>query len=151
MLRILSFGGRLRIPTQRHFLLVVLYWALLCIQLSSEGQAHPLDPLTGDELIFRDILASSGQFSGETSFGWIQLDEPPKRIVQDYHEGSLYPRLADVTAIDFQKRKAFRVIVDIKASRILSLTDLKTLQPGLIPRDTGLAITIVNDDPQELR
>jgi primary-amine oxidase len=149
MFRKLSFGGRLRIPKQRHFLLVVLCWALLCIQLSSEGQAYPLDPLTADELIsVRDILASSGQFSGETSFGWIQLDEPPKRIVQDYHEGSVYPRLADVTAIDFQKRKAFRVIVDIKASRILSLTDLKTLQPGLIPRDTGLATTIVNDDPQ---
>jgi primary-amine oxidase len=149
MFRKLSFGGRLRIPKQRHFLLVVLCWALLCIQLSSEGQAHPLDPLTADELIsVRDILASSGQFSGETSFGWIQLDEPPKRIVQDYHEGSVYPRQADVTAIDFQKRKAFRVIVDIKASRILSLTDLKTLQPGLIPRDTGLATTIVNDDSQ---
>jgi primary-amine oxidase len=149
MLRKLSCGGRLRIPTQRHFWLVVLCWALLCIQLSSEGRAHPLDPLTGDELIsVRDILASSGQFSGETSFGWIQLDEPPKRIVQDYQAGSIYPRLAHVTAIDFQKRKAFRVIVDIKASRILSLTDLKTLQPGLIPRDTGLATTIVNDDQQ---
>ena len=122
---------------------------MLCIQLSSEAQAHPLDPLTGDELIsVRDILANSGQFSGETSFGWIQLDEPPKRIVQHYHEGSSYPRLAQVTAIDFQKRKAFRVIVDTKASRILSLTDLKTLQPGLIPRDAGLATTIVNEDPQ---
>jgi primary-amine oxidase len=116
---------------------------------AAKAQQHPLDPLTADELLqVRDILTASRQFSAETNFAWIVLDEPPKASVVAFAPGASLARRASVTAIDYDKRKTFAVIVDIPARRIASLTDLRGLQPGLDDRETLMARAIIDDDPR---
>jgi primary-amine oxidase len=115
---------------------------------ASAAAKHPLDPLTEDELIVvRDVLAKSGRFSAETNFTGIQLDEPPKSVVQKFKEGSKFPRNAYVGVVDYTNGKTYRVIVDINAGRIGSIADLGTLQPGLNGRDMAIARKIVDADP----
>ena len=116
---------------------------------ASAKATHPLDPLDADELIaIRDILAKSDRFSADTNFAWIGLDEPPKAAVAAFRPGADMPRRAALDAIDDEKGKTFRVVVDLKAARIASLTDLGTMQPGLTDRDSARARLIVDADPR---
>jgi len=109
---------------------------------------HPLDPLDAEELIaVRDILAHSGLFSANTNFAWIQLVEPPKKIVADFREGADFPRQAYIAAIDYDAAKSFRVIIDLRAKKIASVDELGALQPGLTERDSAIARDIVDGEP----
>jgi primary-amine oxidase len=108
---------------------------------------HPLDPLTAGELAtVREVLIASGRFSRGTKFAWIELEEPPKALVEQFHAGDDFPRKADLTAIDFAAAKSFAVRVDIKARRIIALDELKGLQPGLTDHDIDVAREIVGAD-----
>jgi len=130
-------------------LAVALVCAVLGFTAAAAAPSHPLDPLSADELIaVRDILARSGRFSADTNFAWIQLDEPAKSVVADFTPGAGFGRAASLAAIDYDKGKAFRVIVDIKAGRIASVSEVIGGQPGLNDRDSAIARTIVNADPR---
>jgi primary-amine oxidase len=114
---------------------------------SARAQQHPLDPLTAAELAeVGSILTASGPFSPATNFAWITLDEPPKAEVAAFVSGAEFPRRASVAAIDYARQKTYAVVVDIRARRIASLTDLQGLQPGLTDRDLVVARTIVDAD-----
>jgi primary-amine oxidase len=116
---------------------------------AARAQQHPLDPLTANELLqVRDILSASGQFSASTNFAWTTLEEPPKTTVNAFEPGADFPRRASVTTIDYDRKKTSAVIVDLKAGRIVSLTDLQGLQPGLDDRELVMARTIVDSDPR---
>ena len=120
---------------------------LLVVAMASAAPPHPLDPLTADELAtVKTVLVHSGQFSNNTDFSWIQLDEPAKAVVAQFKPGMDVARRAYVAAIDFDRKKAFDVIVDLRAGRIASLTDLAGLQPGLSDRDDERARGIVDAD-----
>jgi primary-amine oxidase len=122
---------------------------LLFAGVARAATPHPLDPLTAGELVeIKGILERSGQFSADTSFVWIQLDEPPKEIVESFKPGSDYPRKASVAAVDFGKQKALQAIIDLRAKSIASLVDLKDLQPGIGSEDSERARAIVDDDPE---
>ena len=129
--------------------LVALLAAAVTFALPSlAAPKHPLDPLTDDELIVvRDVLAKSGQFSAESNFAGIQLDEPPKAVVLRFKEGAKFPRNAYIAVVDYTAGKTYRVIVDIPAERIASINDLGSLQPGLNGRDMAIARRIVDADP----
>jgi primary-amine oxidase len=115
---------------------------------SARAQQHPLDPLTAGELAtIGDVLRASAEFSPTTNFAWITLAEPPKALVTAFTPGASFPRRASVAAIDYEKKKASSVIVDINARRIESVTDLNGLQPGLTDRDMGVARAIIDADP----
>src|SRR3954453_21444569 len=83
--------------------LVAIPAALLLSTCALNAAArHPLDPLTAAELAaIRTILAQSGQFSKDTKFEWIELEEPPKKTVKDYKGTPDFLRNASVVAIDF--------------------------------------------------
>jgi primary-amine oxidase len=128
--------------------LTIVLAAVVCRQASA-APGHPLDPLDAGELIaVRDILAQSGRFSAGTNFAWIQLAEPPKKVVEDFRPGSDFPRQAYVAAIDYDAGKSFRVIIDLRSSRIASLDELGGLQPGLNDTDIDIAAAIVDGDPR---
>jgi primary-amine oxidase len=146
MMALWSLG---RCPTAARLLMA----ACLVTISATAGRAltiptHPLDPLTAGELAtVREVLIASGRFSHETKFAWIELEEPPKAVVEHFHPGDDFPRQAYLTAIDFSAAKSFAVHVDIKARRIVALDELKRLQPGLIDHDIEVAREIVSADP----
>ena len=93
----------------------IIVAAFACCQAASAAPTHPLDPLDAGELVaIRDILAQSGRFSTTTNFAWIALAEPPKKIVEEFRPGVDFPRQAYVAAIDYDKGKSFRVIIDLR-------------------------------------
>jgi primary-amine oxidase len=131
--------------------LVVLQFVLLA--LNSPGiarniaPAHPLDPLTAEELtVVRDLLRASGAFSPDTNFVWVELDEPAKAVVEGFRPGTDFPRRARLVAVDYAKMKTFEVVVDIGAKRIASIKDLGGLQPGSDGRDIAIARSVVDFD-----
>src|SRR4051794_18367458 len=80
---------------------IVLVAAAALFGHAANAQQHPLDPLTADELLqVRDILTASRQFSADTNFAWIVLDEPPKASVAAFAPGASFARRASVTVID---------------------------------------------------
>jgi primary-amine oxidase len=137
----------LRLAGSGIFLLAVMLGLAGSITVAHTAALHPLDPLSVGELaVVGSVLSKSGQFSTNTDFAWTQLQEPPKQVVEDFKPGAEFPRQAYVAAIDFDKRKAFAVIVDVKAKRIADVTELKDLQPGLDDQDTERAQRILDAD-----
>lgn len=129
-------------------MLVLAATMMLCAPTSA-APTHPLDPLGAEELLTaRQILTRSGRFSADASFAWLQLAEPPKRIVTEFTGGTEFPRKASVDVIDYGKRKTFHAIVDLRANAIASLVDLGPLQPGLTDRDSTIARDVIDADPK---
>ncbi len=139
-------GDRLR-PLAR-ILVALLVGAIMLPAAADAATVHPLDPLTADELaVVGEVLKQSSEFSKNTDFGWIQLQEPPKAIVKVYQPGGDVPRTAFATAIDYDRKMAFEVMVDVKARRLASVTALEGRQPGITDDDTERARAIVDSDP----
>lgn len=113
----------------------------------ADRPAHPLDPLTSAELkVVGEVLRASGRFSPGTSFGWVELEEPPKALVSSLQPTSTLPRLASLSAIDFAARQSFAVRIDVGQARILSIVPLRGAQPGLTERDIAIAREIIASD-----
>lgn len=116
---------------------------------AESAATHPLDPLDANELVaIRDILTRSDRFSPGSNFAWIALDEPSKAAVGNFKAGSDFPRRAKLDAIDYQRGKTYRVLIDLRARRILSVDDLGALQPGLTDRDGAITQVVVDADPR---
>jgi len=129
--------------------LAALAAAMLVVAPAQAAATHPLDPLGADELAtIAAVLKKSGRFSAGTNFAWVELQEPAKELVAAFRSGTDFPRRARLDAIDYAQRKAFAVVVDVKAQRIVSATDLGDKQPGLTDRDTEIAKTILDADPR---
>src|SRR5690242_6505344 len=114
---------------------------------AAAAATHPLDPLDADEIAtIATVLKRSGRFSADANFAWIGLQEPDKRVVQEFKPGADFPRRATVDAIDYAQRKAYAVVVDVKARALVSVTELVGLQPGLTDRDVDIAREILDAD-----
>ena len=131
----------------------VLAIALCCASACPDGAGaapkHPLDPLAAEELlVIRDVLASSGRFSQNTKFAWIELEEPAKSLVERFEPDHAFPRRAQLAALDFGRRKSFAVTVDLAARRLDGVQDLAPLQPGLTDYDLERARQILDSEPK---
>ncbi len=116
---------------------------------AAAAAVHPLDPLDADELAtIEAVLKQSGRFSDGANFAWVRLQEPAKELVRAFKPGMAFPRHASLDAIDYAKKAAFAVVVDVKAKQIVSVTDLGGLQPGLTDRDTDIATEVLDADPR---
>ncbi|HLH92360.1 MAG TPA: hypothetical protein VKX28_28350 [Xanthobacteraceae bacterium] len=142
-----TMGGRLRLRAAAIGALALA--AAWCAGPAAATALHPLDPLDADELAtVAAVLKKSGRFSAGTNFAWVRLDEPAKALVHAFKPGMDFPRRASLDAIDYSQKKAFAVVVDVKAKQIVSVTDLAGAQPGLTDRDTDIATEIIDADPR---
>jgi primary-amine oxidase len=142
-------GIRLRVAAIGALALVAASIATWAASPAAAAALHPLDPLDADELAtVAAVLKKSGRFSAGTNFAWVQLDEPAKALVQAFKPGMDFPRRASLDAIDYAQKKAFAVVVDIKAKQIVSVTDLGGAQPGITDRDSDIAAEIIDADPR---
>ncbi|HEY1542191.1 MAG TPA: hypothetical protein VGG01_07265 [Xanthobacteraceae bacterium] len=120
-----------------------------CAGSAVAAAVYPLDPLDAGELAtIETVLKRSGRFSAGTNFAWIRLQEPTKALVQAFKPGMAFPRRAALDAIDYAKKKAFAVVVDVAAKQIVSMEDLGGLQPGLTDKDSDIATEVLDADPR---
>lgn len=107
--------------------------------------AHPLDPLTGDEIAASvAVLTASGDADAAARFASIDLDEPAKAAVLAWRPGQPVARRALVTV-----RRGGRVyegVVDLRAHRVERWQAVRDAQSRILPQEWARARKITMAD-----
>ncbi len=109
---------------------------------------HPLNPLDASEIKqVRQILLDEGKIDTTYRFYLISLNEPPKKEIQDYKPGSDFRREAFASVYHRPTNKTFEAIVDLKAKRTTSFTQIAGVTPGTFLGDSiGAEIVMHNEE-----
>jgi primary-amine oxidase len=95
---------------------------------NAQSSNHPLDALTAPEYwIATAVLHESGKTDGKTRYPMIQLKEPPKEEVLAWRPGQ--PMRREAFVMVEQGRQVFEAVVDVKAKKLISWTEIKGVQP----------------------
>lgn len=119
---------------------------LLCVFLSSlaaAAWAHPLDPLTADEITAAAAVARSDARLAKAPFASIALEEPAKAEVIAWTPGTAANRRARVIAL--VDRRVFDVIVDLGAKRIASLVERQGVEPSVMASEFETAKIVLSN------
>jgi primary-amine oxidase len=108
---------------------------------------HPLDPLTRAEIeAAARVLAAAPQFPEAAQFATIVLKEPPKSDVLSYAPGTPIARQAFAVILDRKRNRTFEAVVDVKAPRVVSWTEVKGVQPAVLDAEYDVLVRIVKND-----
>ncbi|MDE3197194.1 MAG: primary-amine oxidase, partial [Acidobacteriota bacterium] len=117
----------------------------LCLAADAAPAAHPLDPLTRDEIETAvAVLQNTHRFGPTTRLPLLERDEPLKA---DILAGRTPPRRAFAVVYERETRQTFEALIDLSTPRLVSWTEKKGVQPPLLIEDFTLAEQIVRADP----
>ncbi|HMY75979.1 MAG TPA: primary-amine oxidase, partial [Blastocatellia bacterium] len=118
-------------------------WAL------AQSPAHPLDPLSRDEIAATGkLLKESGKLPANARFQTIVLNEPPKEEVYGFKAGEAFRREAFFVAYDRANNRTFEGVADLRGQRVLSVKEVAGVQPSLMLDDALMFQSIVRGDVQ---
>ncbi len=118
---------------------------LLLFAIVAVLEAHPLDPLSKDELAAAVVILQAEHHLTRTSrLPLLMLQEPSK---QDILAGRVPPRRAFAVVYERVSRQTFEGVVDLVTRRVASWQEIKGVQPPLMLEDFALAEQIVRADP----
>jgi primary-amine oxidase len=110
---------------------------------------HPLDPLTAAEIeTAAKALAAAPQFPEGAHFATIVLKEPPKNEVLTYTTGAPVARLAFAVILARKQNRTFEAVVDVKAPRVVSWTEVKGVQAAVLEAEYDVMVDVVKKDPR---
>ena len=92
--------------------------------------AHPLDPLTADEIRVAAQVARADARFASAQFASILLDEPAKADVTAWQPGATLPRQARLVVMT--RASVFEVVVDLNARRLVSALERKGVEPPVM-------------------
>ncbi len=108
---------------------------------------HPLDHLTAEEIqTAARVLRAAAQFPQGALFSTIVLKEPSKAEVVRYKSGSTVSRQAFSVILDRKQNRTFEAVVDLKMERVLSLGEVKGVQPLVMESEFEALSPIVKAD-----
>ncbi|MCW3117974.1 MAG: hypothetical protein JWM28_2056, partial [Chitinophagaceae bacterium] len=120
---------------------VILFLSIAQSYAQNVSPAHPLDPLTADEIKkVVQILKDSKTTTGKDLFNIINLKEPSKAEVKAYRPGTAFKREVFTSFFDFAKNGVTEAVVDLTAGKVISTRN--------IPNATGVgadADTVANE------
>ena len=86
---------------------------------------HPLDPLREEEITSAvTIFKADKRFDKTSTFSSAILVEPEKTVVQDFNEGSSFPRNIKLLGIDSHQDGGFCAEIDVLAKKVVCLERL---------------------------
>jgi primary-amine oxidase len=92
--------------------------------------AHPLDPLTADEIrVAAQVARTDARFAG-AQFASILLDEPAKADVIAWRPGTTLARQARLVVMT--PASVFEVVTDLTVRRIVSVIERKGIEPPVM-------------------
>ena len=91
--------------------------------------AHPLDPLTADEIRVAVQIARSDSRLANASFPSIAVHEPGKASVLAWQSGQPIVRQARVQAMTADR--TYEIVVDLSARRVMSATEHSGVEPAI--------------------
>ncbi len=132
---------------------LLLAVVLLAFQHSVFAQttnfAHPLDPLSKDEIAAASkLLKDSGKLPSNARFQTIVLNEPPKTEVYAFKPGETFRREAFFVAYDRANNKTFDGVADIRNQRVVSVREVPGAQPSIMLDDVLMFQSIVRSDAE---
>ena len=96
---------------------------------------HPLDALTSEEYTaVLETIKASGHLDDRSRFAGVNLHEPPKQEVLRWKQGDPFRR--EALAIIKLGRKTFEAVVDVANRKLISWTEIKSVEPMLIPDES---------------
>ena len=118
---------------------------LVCLT-SALAWAHPLDPLTADEIRAAAVIARTDARMAKAAFASIGLQEPSKADVNAWTSGrfSLARQARIVAMVD---RSVFEVVVDLDARHIVSVNERRGVEPAVLASEFETS-KIVLSNPQ---
>jgi primary-amine oxidase len=109
---------------------------------------HPLDALTGSEIeAAARIIRQAPQWPEAGMFSTIVLNEPPKSEVLAYAGGAAFTREAFSIVIDRRGNRTSETVVDLRAGKLISWSEVKGVQPPLLDGEYDELSQIVKDNP----
>ena len=111
--------------------------------------AHPLDPLSEDEIQLAVALVRADKgFPEGALFPSVVLAEPKKDEVLAWKPGAPERREAAVTILDRRGNRTFEARVDLATKRVLSLRPVEGVQPLVLTEEYDAVPRIVRADPR---
>jgi primary-amine oxidase len=98
--------------------------------LPALAAAHPLDPLTADEIRVAAQVARTDARFARAQFASILLDEPAKADVIAWRPGTTLARQARLVVMT--SASVFEVVTDLTARRLVSATERKGVEPPVM-------------------
>ena len=112
------------------------------------GLAHPLDPLSKEEITaVVEILRASGKANQDSRFTTVVLREPPKSEVLNYKPGSPFRREAFAIIHERATNRTFEAIIDLNKKSLASWKEVMNVRPPFLIEDFFLTQQIVEKDP----
>ena len=99
---------------------------------ATTAAAHPLDPLTADEIqrTFTTIDGAKNLPPG-TFLPIVKLSEPSKSFLQSWSPGQPFPRKSFSNVFDRNANKLYEAVVDLKTNTLESFTQKAGAQPAV--------------------
>lgn len=111
--------------------------------------AHPLDPLTKDEILqTAEVLRAAGKMTAKSRFSLIALQEPPKEEVIAYRQGSAFRRESFAVLYERENNATFEAVVDLRHSAIVSWKQIPGVQPSVLNEDIEILERAIRADPR---
>ena len=111
--------------------------------------AHPLDPLTPDEITRASEIAKE-RAGGQESirFPLVALHEPDKRAVKAFSSGDPIERRAFLVVFDTSIGQTHEAVVNLGTDSVESWVERTGIQPFPLMEEMGRAIETVKNDPE---
>jgi len=116
---------------------------------TAAGVAHPLDPLTADEIAAASAILKREQGLAETArFVSISLREPAKTAVLAFQSGDPIDRQAFVVIRERAEKKTYEAVVSITGEKVVSYREIEGVQPSIMLEEFLTAEAAVKEDPR---
>ena len=128
---------------------IAFAFAIGGLRAAEANVAHPLDPLTKDEILLTaEVLRASGKVGAKSRFSLIALQEPPKDEVIAYRPGSAYRREAFAVVYDRENNATSEAVVDLRHSTVISWKQIPAVQPSVLDEDMEILERAIRADPR---
>jgi primary-amine oxidase len=118
---------------------------LIAVCACSAVAAHPLDPLSKEELDAAvSILRAEHRLGASTRLPLLSLKEPAKAEIL---AGRTPARQAFAVLYERASRQIFEAVIDLSSRHVVSWKEIPGVQPPLLLEDFSLAEQIVRADP----
>ncbi len=129
------------------FLVPAVLGALQARPSTGAAQLHPLDPLSAAEITAATgLLRAAPQFPAGALFASLVLKEPPKADVLAHAGGAPASREAFAVILDRKRNRTFEATVDLQATRLVSWTEIKGVQPVVLEAEYETLVRVVKSD-----
>ena len=115
---------------------------------ASERTAHPLEPLSAEELQAAvDILRRQADLAERVLFEQVTLQEPPKALVTDHCAGADVPREAFAVVLDRDAGRTYEAVVSLSEEELKSWRHRPGVQPWIMAEELEEVTQLIKADP----